>query len=91
VGRAQKTPQSVALRARIVLAAAAGASNSEVARTLGVSRPTVIMWRRRFAEGGAQGVDRDEARPWPQAIDLGGEDQADRAGLSDSLCRRGLS
>jgi transposase len=49
---AQKTPQSVALRARIVLAAAAGESNSEIARTLGVSRPTVILWRRRFDQGG---------------------------------------
>jgi transposase len=51
---AQKTPQSVALRARVVLAAAAGASNSEIARTLGVSRPTVILWRSRFGEGGPQ-------------------------------------
>ena len=49
---AQKTPQSVAWRARIVLAAAAGESNSEIARRLGVSRPTVILWRRRFDEGG---------------------------------------
>jgi transposase len=53
---AQKTPQSVALRARIVLAAAAGESNSQIARTLGVSRPTVILWRARFAEGGAQAL-----------------------------------
>src|SRR5438046_9898529 len=53
---AQKTPQSVALRARIVLAAAAGESNSEIARTLGVSRPTVILWRSRFADGGAQAL-----------------------------------
>lgn len=53
---AQKTPQSVALRARIVLAAAAGSSNSEIARILGVSRPTVILWRSRFAEGGAQAL-----------------------------------
>src|SRR5438128_3644577 len=53
---AQKTPQSVALRARIVLAAAGGESNSAIARALGVSRPTVILWRRRFAEGGAQAL-----------------------------------
>jgi len=53
---AHKTPQSVALRARIVLAAAAGVSNSEMARRLGVSRPTVILWRQRFAEGGAQAL-----------------------------------
>jgi transposase len=51
---AQRTPQSVALRARIVLAAASGASNSEIARRLGVSRPTVILWRSRFAAGGVQ-------------------------------------
>jgi transposase len=59
--RAQKTPQSLAVRARVVLAAAAGASNSEIARTLGVSRPTVILWRRRFAEGGPQAL--TETRP----------------------------
>ena len=49
---AQKTPQSVALRARIVLMAGEGESNSEIARTLEVSRPTVILWRQRFAVGG---------------------------------------
>ena len=49
---AQLTPQSVATRARIVLRAAAGESNSQIARELGVSRPTVIMWRERFAGGG---------------------------------------
>ncbi len=49
---AHKTPQSVALRARIVLLAAAGESNSQIARTLAVSRPTVILWRSRFGQGG---------------------------------------
>lgn len=49
---AQKTPQSVALRARIVLLAAAGQSNCQIARALRVSRPTVIMWRARFAAEG---------------------------------------
>jgi transposase len=53
---AQKTPQSVAVRARIVLRAAAGESNSAIARDLGVSRPTVIMWRSRFAAGGPQAL-----------------------------------
>src|SRR5438445_6535788 len=53
---AQKTPQSVAMRARIVLMAAEGESNSAIARTLGASRPTVILWRSRYAEGGAQAL-----------------------------------
>src|SRR5450830_151869 len=35
-----------------VLLAAEGGSNSEIARQLFVSRPTVIMWRARFAAGG---------------------------------------
>ena len=51
-GRAPNTPQGVALRARIVLLAADGKANSAVARELGVSRPTVILWRKRFREGG---------------------------------------
>jgi transposase/transposase-like protein len=50
--RAHTTPQSVAKRARIVLAAAEGESNSSIASRLGVSRPTVIQWRERFAAGG---------------------------------------
>jgi len=53
---AQKTPQSVAVRARIVLLAGEGASNSQIARALGISRPTVILWRARFAEGGTQAL-----------------------------------
>ena len=58
---AQKTPQSVAQRARIVLLAAAGESNSAIARTLGVSRPTVILWRARFAAGGSQALTETQA------------------------------
>ena len=50
--RAQNTPQSVALRARVVLLAAGGMSNSQIAREAGVSRPTVILWRQRFLQGG---------------------------------------
>ncbi|MCA1693809.1 MAG: IS630 family transposase, partial [Actinobacteria bacterium] len=59
--RAHGTPQSVATRARIVLLAAEGHSNSAIARDLDVSRPTVIMWRKRFQAGGPQALTEVEA------------------------------
>jgi len=54
--RAKNTPQGIALRARIVLAAAQGAPNRRIAKDLGVSRPTVLLWRSRFQEGGANAL-----------------------------------
>lgn len=50
--RAPSTPQSVATRARIILLASEGLSNHEIARRTGASRPTVLLWRDRFAAGG---------------------------------------
>ena len=61
--RAPKTPQKVVLRARIVLAAAAGRSNNAIATELGVSRPTVILWRERMARHGLEGILADATRP----------------------------
>ncbi len=45
---ARRTPQQVALRARIVLAASEGANNSEIARRLGIEADTARLWRRRW-------------------------------------------
>lgn len=50
--RAPNTPQGVALRSRIILMGTDGKANTAVAREVGVSRPTVILWRERFREGG---------------------------------------
>ena len=47
-----KTPQRVALRAQIVLGAAAGQSNNGLAKALGISRPTLLRWRERYVEAG---------------------------------------
>ena len=38
----------VVQRAKILLLAAEGAANTEIAERLDVSRPTVIAWRKRY-------------------------------------------
>src|SRR2546427_625627 len=53
---AHGTPQQVALRCRIVLAAAAGESDVSIAKRLAVHRNTVILWRKRFGEEGLDGL-----------------------------------
>jgi DNA-directed RNA polymerase specialized sigma24 family protein len=47
-------------RARIVLLAADGFATQEIADRVGVSRPTVNLWRSRYAQSGLSGLtDRD--------------------------------
>ena len=60
--RRRKSAQDLALRSRIVLECASGVSNSEAARRLGVSLPTVRKWRARFLERRLDGL-VDEPRP----------------------------
>jgi len=60
--RRHTSAQALALRARIVLAAADGVTNGDIAERLGVSRPTVTKWRHRFAESRVDGL-LDEPRP----------------------------
>jgi putative transposase len=44
-----RSEQQIALRARIILAAAQGASNAQIARELGINVDTVRLWRDRWA------------------------------------------
>ncbi len=53
LARAYQTPQQVALRARIVLAAADGENNAQIARRLGIEADTARLWRRRWLGLGA--------------------------------------
>ena len=54
--RKHGTPQLIALRAKIILFAAADMSNSEIARKLEINRETVIIWRNRFIEGSLHNI-----------------------------------
>jgi transposase len=60
--RRPKTSQRLALRSRIVLAAARGLSNTDVAAELGLTMPTVGKWRHRFLDDRLEGL-VDEPRP----------------------------
>lgn len=59
--QAPSTPQALALRGRIVLAAATGLSNQQIAANLEIPQVTVGKWRRSFAEQGLEGL-HDAAR-----------------------------
>jgi len=60
--RRRSSAAGLALRARIVLAAADGGSNVEVADRLDLDRGTIRKWRNRFAESRCDGL-LDEPRP----------------------------
>lgn len=59
--RRRKSAQSLALRAKIVLECAKGRSNTDVAKSLGVTNVTVGKWRARFLENRLDGI-LDEPR-----------------------------
>lgn len=68
--RAPNTPQKIVLRSRICLLAHEGKANRQIARELGTSRPTVLLWREHFAQAGAQGLEHEPSRqPSTQRLD----------------------
>ena len=52
----------LAQRARIVLLAGDGLGTNEIVRRTGVSKPTVILWKKRYAAEGASGL-ADRPKP----------------------------
>lgn len=68
--RRPKTARRLADRARIVMMAADGASNQQIAQSLSITRVTVGKWRNRFALQGVNGL-HDDPRPGPpRTIDV---------------------
>lgn len=69
LARSSSVRAGLATRARIVLGADDGEGTTKIARRLGLSRPTVILWRERYASRGLCGLS-DEARSGrPKRID----------------------
>ena len=60
--KGRRSEVRVAIRAKIVLAAARGQENREIAEKLGVTRETVGRWRSRFAEKSVEGILKDLPR-----------------------------
>ncbi len=99
------SPQRLVLRAKIVLAAAAGTANAQIARDLGCSVAVVRTWRGRFARLGVPGL-FDKPRPGrpevhgPSArlaviavatsVPADGESQWPQRGIAAHLRERGL-
>ena len=63
--RSKLTSVRLALRARIVLLAAQGLQNKDIALALDVGRIQVSRWRERYLESGLEGIERDLPRGAP--------------------------
>jgi transposase len=77
--RGRSTPARLVLRSKIVLMAAAGRRNKDIAARLGTGMKTVCQWRRRFAEKGLVGIEKDAPR--------GGRPAVGRAAMAAEIIR----
>jgi transposase len=67
--RSSSVRAGLAQRARIVLAAADGEGTNAICRRLGVTRPTVSHWKKRYASEGLAGLDDAPRSGRPKTID----------------------
>jgi transposase len=65
--RARSQPLRLVQRASIIQMAANGVFNQDIARAVGVSRPTVQLWRQRFLALRLPGLEKDAPRPGRRA------------------------
>jgi transposase len=65
LARSKKTSVRLAQRARIVLLAAQGMRNKDIATELDIGRVQVGRWRDRYAQSGIEGIERDLPRGAP--------------------------
>jgi transposase len=65
LARSKRTSVRLAQRAQIVLLAAQGLQNTDIAEQLGVGRVQVARWRERYLDSGLQGIEQDLPRGAP--------------------------
>jgi len=65
LARSKRTSVRLAQRAQIVLLAAQGLQNKDIAEQLGIGRVQVARWRERYLELGLPGIERDLPRGAP--------------------------
>jgi transposase len=69
LARLPSVPSGLAKRARMILLAAGGMPNAEIARVSGVSRPTVVSWRDRYESGGIAALEDEPRSGRPAEVD----------------------
>jgi putative transposase len=67
--RSRSAPHGLVRRTRIVLASAPGRSNTEIARELSISVPSVSLWRNRFLEQDLVGLYGEQRPDRPRSHD----------------------
>lgn len=63
VARTRSLPARQVERARMILLAAEGKQDQEIAEELGITPKKAARWRRRFLDAGWKGIQRDASRP----------------------------
>src|SRR5215471_21073015 len=61
--RARSLPVRQVERARVILLAAAGKQDLEIASEIGISNQKAARWRKRFLQKGLAGLEKDAPRP----------------------------
>lgn len=61
--RGRRMPYRQVLRAKIIIMAARGCQNKDIAASIRISRPTVQLWRERFLALRLSGLEKDAPRP----------------------------
>ena len=63
IGRGRSLPARLVERARIVLRAAAGVQDQQIASDLGITPEKAARWRTRYLDGGIKALEKDASRP----------------------------